>query len=48
MSVTLDWTNALLMRSGKEFKLSSDGGDSGKNKSKQGYGGAYSGVLQSI
>jgi hypothetical protein len=48
MSVTLDWTNAMLMRCGKEFILSSDGGDSGKKKSKQGYGGAYSDVLQSL
>jgi hypothetical protein len=32
----------------KKFKLSSDGGDSGSNKCKRGYGGAYGGVWWSL
>jgi hypothetical protein len=41
MSVTLDWTSAPFVRRGKEFKLSSESGDSGSKKCKRGYGGAY-------
>jgi hypothetical protein len=32
----------------KKLKLSSDGGDSGSNKYRRGYGGAYGGVWRSL
>jgi hypothetical protein len=32
----------------KKLKLSSDGGDSGRKNCKQGYGGTYGGVWQSL
>jgi hypothetical protein len=32
----------------KQLELSSDGGDSGNNKCKRGYGGAYGGIWQSL
>jgi hypothetical protein len=41
MSVTLDWTSVPLVRCGKKWKLSSDGGVSGSKKFKLYYGGVW-------
>jgi hypothetical protein len=48
MSVTLECTSAPYVQCGKKLKLSSDGGDSGGNKCKRGYGGAYGEVWWSL
>jgi hypothetical protein len=48
MSVTLGCTMAPLVQRGKHLKSSSDGGESGGNRCKRSYSGAFGGVWRSL